>query len=94
MLGGFGAAKPVTPEVGQLALNMKPHAETKLGASWSTYEPVTYTSQVVAGTNYLVKVKVGESEYVHLKIYQPLPCAGGQPELSEAHGGKTEACPL
>ena len=44
---------------------------------------------MVAGTNYLIKVKVGPEQYVHIKVWEKLPCYGGAKELSEAHGGKT-----
>ena len=61
-----------------------------LGASYTTFEPISYTTQVVAGTNYLVKVKVGDNKYVHIKIWKRLPHEGETTELTEASGNKTE----
>ena len=72
-----------------MALELKAQTEQKLGATFSEFEAVKYKTQVVAGTNYLIKVKVGPEQYVHIKVWEKLPCYGGAKELSEAHGGKT-----
>jgi len=34
--------------------------------------PVHYKTQVVAGTNFFVKVKIGEGDFVHARIYRDL----------------------
>ena len=44
--------------------------------------------------NYFVKVQVSEDQYVHVKIYQPLPHTGQPARVVEAHGGKTLEDPL
>jgi cystatin-A/B len=87
MMGGFGTEKDVTDEIKAIANEVKEHVETKLGKSYDTWEPVSYKTQVVAGTNYLVKVKVSDNECVHVKIFKALPCNGGAVTLSEATGG-------
>lgn len=89
MCGGFGQAKDADDEVKNMVKEMKQQTEQKLGKTFSEFEAVKYTTQVVAGTNYLVKVKVGPEQYVHIKIWKKLPCYGGACELSEAEGGKT-----
>mmetsp|Transcript_44019 Transcript_44019/g.73103 ORF Transcript_44019/g.73103 Transcript_44019/m.73103 type:complete len:121 (+) Transcript_44019:90-452(+) len=38
--------------------------------------------QVVAGTNYFIKVRISDSEHIRLRIYQSLPHAGGKCQLS------------
>ena len=42
-------------------------------------------SQVVAGTNYLMKIQVSEAAdgFIHVKIYEPLPYTGLPAELHE-----------
>ena len=50
--------------------------ESHANKTFSTFEPVGYTTQVVAGTNYQAVVKVGEDEHIHVKIYEPLPGQG------------------
>ena len=47
--------------------------------------------QVVAGTNYFVKVKIGGGEYIFLRIFVALPHANAPPELSDVQFGKTES---
>jgi cystatin-A/B len=46
-------------------------------------------AQVVAGMNYLVKIQVAPDEYIHVKIYKPLPHTHNPPSISEYHTGKT-----
>ena len=41
--------------------------------------------------NFKIKIKVGEDDYVHLKVYRPLPNTGEPNELKEAVGGKKAA---
>lgn len=52
--------------------------------------PVKITTQVVAGTNYQVKYHVGGTQYVHAKIFRPLPCYNDTPpRLLSSAGNKT-----
>jgi cystatin-A/B len=53
------------------------------------YEPLSVKSQVVAGMNYMVKIQVAPDEYIHVKIYKPLPHTHNPPSISEFHTGKT-----
>jgi len=76
MLGGFGDAKPADDEVKKVVNETKADVEKKLGTTFNVFEPVCYKTQVVAGVNYLVKIKVDGDKYVHAKIYQPLPNSG------------------
>jgi len=59
------------------------------GAPVSHFTPVASKKQVVAGINYLVKVQVGDADYVHVKIFKPLPHTGNPAEVKEVHAGKT-----
>ena len=62
MLGGFGDAKPADDEVKKVVSETKADVEKKLGATFNVFEPVCYKTQVVAGTNFFVKVKVMQLE--------------------------------
>jgi cystatin-A/B len=94
MCGGFGDAKDADDKVKALALEMKPKAEAALGATFATFDAVKYTTQVVAGTNYKIKVNVGDGKFVHIKVYVPLPCKNAPNELLSQEAGKTLADPL
>ena len=91
MCGGFTNALDANDEVKAMALEVKAQTEQQFGATYPEFEAVKYKTQVVAGTNYLIKVKVGPEEYVHIKVWKKLPCYGGARELTEAEGGKTLA---
>jgi hypothetical protein len=67
VVGGLGDAKQIDDHSRNAAHAVKAAAEQKTGKTFDTYEPVQYKSQVVAGTNYFVKVHVGNDEYLHLR---------------------------
>mmetsp|Transcript_60653 Transcript_60653/g.112510 ORF Transcript_60653/g.112510 Transcript_60653/m.112510 type:complete len:104 (-) Transcript_60653:54-365(-) len=85
MLGGYGApqAGAVTPEVYAMTQSLKGDIEAKVGARYSTFEPVECSTQVVNGTNYKVKINCGH-EYVNATIYKPI---GGSPSVTDASRG-------
>ena len=83
--------KPITPEVQAIANKHKAHAEEQLGKHFSTWNAVGFSTQVVAGINYWIKIQVGDNQYVHIKVYQPLPHTGLESSLTKAEGGKTHA---
>ena len=94
MPGGFGDVYECTEDIIILANNMKEKVENILGEKYEVFEPVLYTSQVVAGTNYNIKVHVGEQRFIHIKIYVPLPVYNAPNELLECESDKTLADPL
>ena len=44
--------------------------------------------------NYIVKVKIGDEKYVHVKIFKPLPHTGEPPEVSDVIVDQTLESPL
>ncbi len=94
MCGGFGQAKPADDDVRQHLEEVKPLVEAETNASYTVFEPVSYKTQVVAGLNYIVKVKVDGEEYIHVKIHKPLPCNGTELSLMTVESGKTLECAL
>ena len=87
MFGGASEAKPADDTVKQIVAEIKPKAEAALNSTFTTFEAVSYKTQVVAGTNFLDKVKVDGDKYVHLKVFRPLPCNGTALELLEQSAG-------
>lgn len=91
MVGGFSAVKPVDDSVKELLQAIKPKVEEVKGSSFSVFECEGYTSQVVAGTNYSIKVRVGQEEgksHLYLKVFSPLPHTGQPSEVKEVIGPK------
>ena len=94
MLGGPGAAQDATDEIKKIAKDMKGKAEKALGETYGEFEAVKFTKQIVNGTNYNIKVKVGGNNYVHIKVHVPLPAKNAPNELLEQSKDKTLADPL
>ena len=85
----FGNLEPADDEVKELVKSVKSAVEGKANAKYNEFEAVSFTTQVVAGTNFLVKVKVDNDEYIHVKIFRPLPCNGTELEVLDVKTGKT-----
>ncbi|KAI1903123.1 hypothetical protein AGOR_G00023960 [Albula goreensis] len=81
MCGGTGDVMQATPELQSICDEVKPHAEEKAGKKFDVFKAHSYKTQVVAGTNYFVKVHVGGDDYVHLRIFKPLPHTGQNAEM-------------
>ena len=94
MCGGFGEAKAADKNVKALANEMKLKVEKALGLTFSDFDAIKYKTQVVAGTNYKIKVQVGNRKYVHIKVFVPLPGKKAKNQLLEQEGGKTLEDPL
>jgi cystatin-A/B len=70
---------------------VKADVEGKLGRALAVYEAKTAATQVVAGTNFFVRVHVGEGQYIHVRVWRKLD---GHAVFSSVLDGKTEADPL
>ncbi len=69
---------------------MRDDIHAKAGKEFPHLKAVSYKTQVVAGTNYFIKVD-GGSEHLHLRVHKPLPHNGDQPQLANLQLGKTLA---
>ncbi|XP_019647791.1 PREDICTED: cystatin-B-like [Branchiostoma belcheri] len=73
MMGGASGAQDATPEIQAICDEVKAEVEKQAGVKYRTFQAVSYRSQVVAGTNYFIKVDVGGEKYVHLTVFKGLP---------------------
>ncbi|KAM9225842.1 cystatin-A [Dugong dugon] len=71
--GGLTEVKPATPEIQEIAIEVKPQLEEQTNRTYEEFEAVEYKTQVVAGLNYFIKVQIGDNTYIHLKIFKSLP---------------------
>ena len=85
MCGGHSAVKPANDEVTQMVNSLRNQIESHMNAQYEVFEAVSYTSQVVAGTNFVVKVHVGNDQHISAKIFRPLPHAGTELQVSDVH---------
>lgn len=81
MVGAFGEHQEMTEEVASLVTALKGDIESSLESAFEVFEPLTYSSQVVAGTNFMVRVHIGEEKHVVAKIHRPLPHRQQAPHL-------------
>lgn len=80
MPGGFKAPKAVTQEEQDILNVVKSEVEAALGKAFTKFEALLFTSQVVAGTNFLFQVQA-DDEVIHVKVHRPLPHTGALPSL-------------
>ena len=80
MPGGFGEWKPVDSDVQEMLSLVRVSLEEQ-GTNFSALEPKEFQTQVVAGTNYLVKCAY-EGKDILVKIFAALPCRGGEVTLT------------
>ncbi|XP_055965412.1 cystatin-A [Sorex fumeus] len=71
--GGLTEAKPATPEIQEIANEVKSQLEEKTNETYEEFKAVEYKTQVVAGVNYYIKIQVSEDVYIHIKVFKSLP---------------------
>ncbi|GAA6214983.1 cystatin-B-like [Lates japonicus] len=94
MCGGLTDTAEANSEVQKIADTVKPYVEEKAGKKYDVFTAKLYRSQVVAGTNYFIKVHVGGDEHIHLRVWQKLPCYGGELELTAVQHNKSHHDPI
>ncbi|KAJ7320054.1 hypothetical protein JRQ81_019565 [Phrynocephalus forsythii] len=95
-VGGLTPEREATAEIQAVTDQVKGQLESRANESYAVFRAIRYRSQVVAGTNYFIKVKTGdgESSYAHLRVFKALPVEGGQCQLSSYQLHKTRGDPI
>ncbi|GAV00377.1 hypothetical protein RvY_11235 [Ramazzottius varieornatus] len=91
IVGGFGGEKPGDDGAQAVADKVKSQVLQQAGGNSgdaSEFVVEKYKTQVVAGTNYHMKIRSGKDNYLHVKIYEPLPHTKEQPRVTEVQSNK------
>eukprot|EP00700_Malawimonas_jakobiformis_P001754 EC722292.1.p1 GENE.EC722292.1~~EC722292.1.p1 ORF type:complete len:107 (+),score=27.64 EC722292.1:31-321(+) len=84
--GAVGASKPGDAHAQGIADQVRSDVEKKAGKSLSQYKVVEYATQIVAGTNYFLKIDAGD-EHVHARVFVGL--GGAAPTVHSVQTGKS-----
>lgn len=86
----------MTKEMKEYFYQLKPQVETMLGQTFSQFELISYSSQVVAGTIYwaLIRHEDGNNGYLHAKVFAPLPHLYLAPKVLAAYLNQTSESPF
>jgi cystatin-A/B len=88
--GGTSAEREADAEIQSICDQLRGEVEDKSGKKFTEYTALKVCSQVVAGTNYFVKIHVGNEECVHARIFRPLPHTGAPPSVHSVQVSKTK----
>uniref|UniRef100_UPI0037E709E1 cystatin-B-like n=1 Tax=Semicossyphus pulcher TaxID=241346 RepID=UPI0037E709E1 len=83
--GAFGETQEASEKIQKICDQVKPQVEEKTGEKYEVFTALQYRSQIVSGLNFLIKVHVGGSSYLHLKVYQNLSGGIKLPGVEEEH---------
>lgn len=92
-MGAHGNVKNADENIQNVVNSVRASVESQVG-NVGDYVAVCYTSQVVAGINYKIKVRLNGDNHAHLAVYVPLPHTQQPPVLNSCEAGKTLADPL
>lgn len=87
-VGGVGHHHAATPEDQEIANKVKGAVEAKLASQYAEYVVTQVATQVVAGTNFFMKVNVGGGHFIHIRVFRGLP-PQQHLELNNAQAGHT-----
>ncbi|NXC46905.1 CYTB protein, partial [Penelope pileata] len=73
---------------------VKPQFESRVNKTCNIFKAIAFRTQVVAGTNYFIKVQESDTGYVHLRVFESLPYENQGPSLVSFQTGKTRDDPL
>ncbi|XP_065699910.2 cystatin-A-like [Patagioenas fasciata] len=92
--GGLTETEPATPEVQKIVDQVKLQFESRVNGTFKIFKAIEYRTQVVAGTNYFIKVQNSDDDYTHLRVFVGLSSGNDCPTLVSFQTGKTRDDPL
>ncbi|XP_008055050.1 cystatin-B [Carlito syrichta] len=90
MCGAPTSTQPATDEIQHIADQVKSQLEKKENKTFPVFKAMSFKSQLVAGTNYFIKVHVGGDVYIHLRVFRSLPHENQALTLSDYQTNKAQ----
>ncbi|XP_047424814.1 cystatin-A-like [Mugil cephalus] len=87
--GGWSETEPATEEIQRICDEVKGQVEERTNTKYGIFRALQYRSQVVEGTNYLIKIHAGGFTYLHVMVFEALPCDGGKKLVTGVQQGHT-----
>ncbi|CAL8091476.1 unnamed protein product [Calicophoron daubneyi] len=85
LVGGYSDERDLTvPEIWEFGLLIMQKLPQLIGKRVSGFKFVSVRTQVVAGMNYLVLIRLPDHTFYDVKIFRPLPCDGGKIRILSA----------
>ena len=81
--GGHSAIRKANADETAIFQALKGECEAITGQNYDEFDVVGVTSQIVAGTNYWVKLQTDKG-FVNMKVFRPLPHTGESARVVEA----------
>uniref|UniRef100_A0A3B4BLW0 Cystatin-B n=1 Tax=Periophthalmus magnuspinnatus TaxID=409849 RepID=A0A3B4BLW0_9GOBI len=95
LCGGTSEVKPADQKIQDIADSVKSQVEEKAGKKYCKFLVKSYKSQVVAGTNFFMKVSVSlKEDHIHVRVFQGLPHTGGALEVHGLQESKSHHDPI
>merc|ERR1712002_496034 len=85
LAGGWSKWKKASVAIKKMAKKFQPKVQDFLGMSFPIYGAISFKAQVVAGTNFFIKVKTCHG-MITMKVFKPLPFKKQSPVLVEVNG--------
>ncbi|XP_073344873.1 cystatin-A1-like isoform X2 [Pagrus major] len=89
MCRGWSETMDATKETQGICDQVKSLVQRKTNKIYQEFRAIKYRDRCGAGVTYLFQVCVGGPNYIHLLVFQALPCYGGHLELSSVQEDKT-----
>lgn len=93
LCGGFSNVRDAEDDDQEVLNHVKEEIKQQVGGEGKNIRALKVATQVVAGINYLMKVKY-DDKYVHVKIAKPLPHTGQNPFILAIADQASEDSPL
>lgn len=71
--------------------SFKDQVESQLNKHFDTFDAVSFTTEMLAGSSYKIKVHVGDDQYIHMNVFRPLPNSNEVEKVVQIEEGRTQA---